>query len=225
MNHTRQRIFLVMVAVFVFHQAGTLPAEEREKAQEEGFSGVHFREGRLRVAVENQKFRDLMEEVSIETGIRIVVDKSDETNVTVRFDYLPLEEGLKKLVSGRNHILVYSSEAPSGTVRVKQVYVLSGTKGKMAAQNKAIENESIYGTGPNQTGITLRNVDQKSLEELLQALSQSGTDVSDEIMEEIKGLEKLGEEFSKTLEMMQKMEGFKKRTAGDKPEKRLPLQP
>ena len=94
--YTRARIFWLLVPMLFPLQMGILQAGEKDTPRGEDFSGIHFRAGRLRVSVENRKFQKVMDEVAKKTGIRIVFNGITDEDLTIHFDYLPLEKGLKK---------------------------------------------------------------------------------------------------------------------------------
>jgi hypothetical protein len=190
-------------------QMGVSSAEEKVAPHGEGFTGVHFGDGRLRVSIENEKLQKVMGEIAQKAGIRIVINGSADEYLTIHFDYLPLEKGLKKLLRGRNYVFVYFPEEPSQVPTVKQVLVFPKSEETIAANMKgSTESRSVLPAGHKETRERMQNVDQKSLEQILEVFSQSGIYINEEMIREIGDLEEIGEEFSKALEIIQKMEGF-----------------
>jgi len=168
-------------------EKGTLPAKD--------FSGIDFRDGLLRVSVENQKFQKVMDEVAQKAGIEIVINGLADEDLTIHFDYLPLENGLKRLLSGRNYVFFYRSVEASQPPRLTQVLVLPKTEGETVARSGVIvENKSVNQAEQKRDIEKILNIDQqKKLEEALQDLAQ--------------GNENIREQFYEALEDMQKMKG------------------
>jgi hypothetical protein len=197
-------------------EKGTLPAKD--------FSGIDFRDGLLRVSVENQKFQKVMDEVAQKAGIEIVINHTADEDLTINFDYLPLEKGLKKLLRGRNYVFVYFSKEASQAARVQQVLVFPKSEERREANIKgSTESGFAHLARQKETRGKMQNVDKKSLEAVLQVFSQGEIDLNEEMIGEIKDLEEMrhlfgenslqdfpqgGKEFFKALEMIQKMEGF-----------------
>jgi hypothetical protein len=200
-------------------EKGTLPAKD--------FSGINFRDGLLRVSVENQKFQGVMDEVAQKAGIRIVINDTTDRDLTIHFDYLPLEKGLKKLLRGRNHVFVYFSKEPSQVARVKKVLVFPKFEETRVKSIKgSTGSRSTHRAKQKETREKMQNVDKKSLEKFLQVFSQSQTDMDEEMIREKKDLEEMGKEFFNALGMMQKTEGFEQVTGFEgKAETSLATQP
>jgi len=82
-------------------------------SKEVGGPTVILQEGRLSVSAVNAPLNQILAEISRLSGIRISLDGqiAPGETVTVAFDALPLDEGLGRLLRGKNYVLVYS---PSG---------------------------------------------------------------------------------------------------------------
>jgi hypothetical protein len=82
-------------------------------SKEIGGPTVILQEGRLSVSAVNAPLDQILAEISRLSGIRISVDGqvAPGETITVAFDALPLDEGLGRLLRGKNYVLVYS---PSG---------------------------------------------------------------------------------------------------------------
>ena len=114
-------LFMVLLPASAFHLAsaeeGALPKEDP--------SGIYFRDGRLKVSVEKQKFMKVMEEVGRKAGIEIVSEDQSDEEVTSHFDYRPLEEGLEQLMMQRSYILFYQSGKDGTPRRLSRVLILA----------------------------------------------------------------------------------------------------
>ncbi|UCG93957.1 MAG: hypothetical protein JSW13_05850 [Candidatus Aerophobus sp.] len=225
--HRRGRIFWLFVLILFSLPIGISPAGEKDTPRSKDFSGIDFGDGLLRVSVENQKFQKVMDEVAKKTGIRIVFNGITDEDLTIHFDYLPLEKGLKKLLRGRNYVFVYFSDEPSQAAKMKKVLVFPKSEERIATGMKgSTESRSAHRAGQKETRENKENADGERLDEILQTFSQSGMDINEEMIQEIKDLGEMGREFSEAFETIQKMEGFKQMMGfEDMAEKNLAAQP
>jgi hypothetical protein len=82
-------------------------------------SGVAFHPNRnlLKVSVKQKRFSHVMAEVAAKSGAEIVIYGSDHADLTVNFDYMPLEEGLRYLLKGKDY-LIFRPNDSSGALKV-----------------------------------------------------------------------------------------------------------
>ncbi len=192
---TAARMFWFFTAVLFSFQIGIASAEEKRIPPHESFSGVEFERGLLNVSVENQKFERVMDEVAQKTGIQIVIKETIDEDLTIDFDDLPLEEGLKRLLRGRSSVFVYHPGNTQQSSRLEKVLVFPGPWGgamaglvKMAGKRSTDEAEETADAKetPDQT--------QERLDQVLERFSQNETD--------------LRGQFYDALEKLQEMDGF-----------------
>lgn len=103
-----RRLCLLVVVLFLF-QIGASLAVEKDTPQGEKFSGVDFKDGLLKVSVEKQSFKEVMDKVAKKAGIKILIDNPVDEDLTTSFDYLPLEDGLRRLLRGKNYAFEFQS--------------------------------------------------------------------------------------------------------------------
>lgn len=178
-----------------FLEIGVSSAAGKDIPRGEDFSGVGFRGGLLRVSVKNQNFKEVIDEVARKTGIRIVFNHPADEYLTVSFDYLPLEKGLKRLLRGRNYVFTYLPGEAQQPAKLAQVLVFSKSEERSVAGPGGIpENRLADRAGQREPVKKIFNVDQKELNEALKAFPMEGVD--------------LEKEFHNGLESIQEMEGF-----------------
>lgn len=107
--HTKSRVCWLLALCLLCLLIGVSSAGEKDTPPGKDFSGVDFRDGLLRVSVENRKFHRVMDEVAREAGVKIVINDTTDKDLTIDFDYLPLEKGLKRLLRGKNYVFIYRS--------------------------------------------------------------------------------------------------------------------
>jgi len=199
--YKKARIFWLLALILFCLQTGVSSGGEKDTPRGDGFSGIHFRNGRLRVSVETQKFQRVMDEVAQKAGIRIVIDKSADEDVTMDFDYLPLEKGLKKLLRGKNYVFIYRSgegvDFMQSSDRLTKVLVFPKSGGwTMAGLGEIAEKRSADRAKQTSDMKEMLNPTQERLDEVLQGFSQNGMD--------------LRKQFYDALEKIREMDGFKK---------------
>lgn len=95
-------------------------------------SGVAFHPNRnlLKVSVKQKRFSHVMAEIAAKSGVEIVIYGSDYADLTVNFDYVPLEEGLRYLLKGKNYLMFRSDDSS----RALKVWVLSTTTARETSE-------------------------------------------------------------------------------------------
>ncbi len=183
------RFLWLLVAVLFLSQTGALFAAEKGVPQDDKFSGVDFKDGLLKVSVEKQSFKEVMIKVAKKADIKILIDNPTDDELTMNFDYLPLEKGLKKLLRGNNYAFKRSwEEKPSG--RLTHVMVFGRIEGVTVAM---IE----------ETDETMNPDPQQRLDEVLQSihgLPVSGEDLRRQIETAVEKVKELG--LSKEIKMV-----------------------
>ena len=69
---------------------------------------VRFFNGDLSVRVKAFSLRELLEEIAIQGGFRLVVYTTLDDRVTLEFQKLPLDQGLRRILRDRSYLLEYS---------------------------------------------------------------------------------------------------------------------
>jgi hypothetical protein len=83
-------------------------AIDKDVPKSEGFSVIDFKNGLLKVSVKEQRFTKIMDEISKRAEMEIIINYPADEKLTIGFDYLPLEKGLKKLLRNKNYAFINS---------------------------------------------------------------------------------------------------------------------
>jgi hypothetical protein len=97
-----------------------------------GQATVTVEGGKLSVSLREAGFREVMEVIARQAGMKIsLLGVPSEATLTASFEGMPLEDGLRSLLRGRDYAFVYTG---TGTARrVGQVFVMPGTTGQPSA--------------------------------------------------------------------------------------------
>ena len=89
---------------------------------------VDISAGRISVKMDNVPLAKLLAVVAERTGARVVVNGTADENFSVEFHDLPLEEGLRRIVRGKNVAFFYESRISKGRViaRLFEMRIFSG---------------------------------------------------------------------------------------------------
>ncbi|NIM97180.1 MAG: hypothetical protein GTO24_03555, partial [candidate division Zixibacteria bacterium] len=96
---------------------------------------VAYNQGLLSVSAENADLQEVLASVAEKTGFLVNIPEGLGKSVTIQFDYVPLEEGLHRILRDMSYALVFSpSDEKDGAGIVSGVFVLSEeTKGSRAS--------------------------------------------------------------------------------------------
>jgi hypothetical protein len=110
--------------------------------------------GRLSVHVEAVEIQQVLDQISAQTGIRIVTPLGLQQRVSVRFDDLTVEAGLQRLLqlAGLSYVFLYHSDSHTTSAgRLQQVRVLTRGTGTLMVEkeppppSRGLENEAKQG--------------------------------------------------------------------------------
>jgi len=79
---------------------------------------VEIADGRVSVETRNAPLVEVLKEIEKETDLPIRLDGTIDTKLSIRFRRLPLEAGLRRLLSGYNFVLSYDSHSSLSAVEV-----------------------------------------------------------------------------------------------------------
>ena len=82
---------------------------------------VHVADGRLTVTAQDASVKALVEAIAQETGLTLEAHESLDGQITVRFQGLPIAEGLARILGDRSYMLAFAVESfpdGGGTARV-----------------------------------------------------------------------------------------------------------
>jgi hypothetical protein len=89
-------------------------------------SAVTIDGGKLSVSLREAKIHDVMEAIARQSGMQIIfVGQAAQATLTESFSRLPLEDGLRRLLRGKNYLLVYSETERES--RITKVFVMFRT--------------------------------------------------------------------------------------------------
>jgi hypothetical protein len=96
-------------------------------------TGWHLQQGKISARLTHASLPVLVQQMEVQAGVwfKVETDLAGKT-ISVRFTDIPLEEGLKRILRGMNHCLVYSADGS-----VAGVIVLG--RGKNPAQSDPVE--------------------------------------------------------------------------------------
>lgn len=192
---TKSRISWLLAPCLLCLLISVSSAGEKDTSPGKRFSGVDFRDGLLRVSVENRKFHRVMDEVAREAGVKIVINDATDKDLTIDFDYLPLEKGLRRLLRGKNYVFIYRSMGGADlTQSFRLVKVLTFPKSgtwTMAGLREIAEKRSADSAEQTVAMKEMLNPDQEMLDESLKHFSQKGIDLESQIHSALEKLRKM----------------------------------
>ena len=103
------------------------------------------KEGRLSVNALNSPLTEILREVSKKTGVIIKMDSAIDNPVTVEFNDLTLEEGLKEIIMPYSYVMTFSEKLKEGKreYSVKNLQVFKNGTSGVAALDVGIDNTVI----------------------------------------------------------------------------------
>jgi hypothetical protein len=118
--------------------------------QKGGVPRIRFAHGLISVDVENVPLRSLLGEVSRVSGVSIAYIGSERVDpkVSARFQDLPLEEGIKRLLRDSDYLLIYEPSPPRLVKAIVRLKDNSKSVTPSATQEKASEKAAL---GPDGT--------------------------------------------------------------------------
>jgi hypothetical protein len=182
LNYRKTLACCLLIAAALSCQMAFSSERVGNTSESQVISGIVFKNGFLKVSVENQQFRKIMNEISLRAKIQIIINgpADEDEELTISFDYLPLEKGLKKLLTARNHVFLYRSNEGVVSKRsssLVKVLVFSKPEGWIAAASEGLgQGEPL---APEQQIMTMnekKNQIQDKLDEIFQNLSLNGID-------------------------------------------------
>ncbi len=105
-------------------------------------------EGRLSVNVVNSPLTEILREVSKKTGVIIKMDSAIDNPVTVEFNDLTLEEGLKEIIRPYSYVMTFRENVREGKrdYSVKNLQLFKNGTSGVTALDVAIDNAVINKT-------------------------------------------------------------------------------
>ena len=105
MMYKTTRIFWLSVLILVVSlHLGIWSVGGEDKLPGMDLSGIHYKNGYLKISVKNQDFHKVMQEVAKKSGVKIITNDSTHKDLSIDFDYTPLEKGIKRLLKNLIYI-------------------------------------------------------------------------------------------------------------------------
>ncbi|MCP4264042.1 MAG: hypothetical protein GY777_00445 [Candidatus Brocadiaceae bacterium] len=154
-------IFLIVLSCTIAQAKVKDTAKSTEAMTETPLSAsiIHFENDRLTVKVQNISLKELLNEIARQSGIILTLYSSPEERITIQFHDLPLDEGLRQILSNQRVIMKYAEQKPEETKspipRLGRLWVLSrGEEGSPvktipdgekagASRHNALDNQGL----------------------------------------------------------------------------------
>lgn len=173
-------IVFVLMADQAFTADQTVPTAQRDRGDNQAML-IRFDRDRLAVKLREAPIKTVLEEIGRRAGIKIALPGSLTENISIEFDYLPLEQGLRRLLKGRNSAFTYLAGDAQQPAKLAMVLVLpKAGEGGIAFPRATPERRSDDGAKQKKIMKEMQNTQIKKLGEVLQMLSQQGADLEDE---------------------------------------------
>lgn len=125
---------------------------------------LSFKDNTLSVKIERARLTEVLQELARQARLEVSLASSlAEEQVSLSFDGLPLEQGIARILTGKNYTLRYAPE--SVPPRVAEIRVISGGSGPIARIGLEV--------APPSAGSELRSPEGKSLDELARDATQA----------------------------------------------------
>jgi hypothetical protein len=118
----RQGLCVLLAAVLLAGGAVVAADPEGEETLEETLT-VRIDHGRLTLRAEGVALDTVLRAIAQHAGITIVLETPLPDDVSAAFDDVALDEGLRRLLGSRNHVLVYEAGAPNEPALLRHVKV------------------------------------------------------------------------------------------------------
>jgi hypothetical protein len=119
------RLVGLLFVTLLFSLSGGLdPARAEEEPKPEGAFVVKVDGERLTVRLEAIPLQAALKAIERESGVALALLEPLTEEVTIAFDDLSLEQGLRRLLGNRSYILFYAAAGPGQPAALRQVKVL-----------------------------------------------------------------------------------------------------
>ncbi len=166
-RYKRLRLLILVVLLSLF-QMGISLAVDNDIPNDKKFPGVDFKNGLLKVSIEKQKFKDIMDEIAKKAEIKILISGSADEELTTSFDYLPLDKGLRLLLKDKNYVFKYRPEENDknkNSSSLINVFVLPKSEGLHGDDLQAMNmNEMKSQIREKLDGLALQNFSQNDVD-------------------------------------------------------------
>lgn len=128
---------LLFVGLLISLAGGPDPARAADEPKPEGAFVVKVDRERLTVRLQGIPLHAALKAIERESGVALALLAPLREEITIAFDDLPLEQGLRRLLGNRNYILFYAAAGPGQPAALRQVKVLPrGREGVRAGDHR-----------------------------------------------------------------------------------------
>ena len=172
---------LSWAALLLLLTAALLPGGARaEYAAEDHTFKIEYEQDLLTLRVQDTPLKRVLAEISIQTGIDIILEGSAEAPVTADFSSLTLEDGLKRVTRDFNRAFVYGLQHPGQAKTVMQtvfLYVRAGEGLNRGGNSQTIKPARVAEPNPGQASLAsvgdlLKVKDPDVREEVVEMLAE-----------------------------------------------------
>jgi hypothetical protein len=167
------------------------------------FNEVIVKNGFLKVSVKEQRLQNILDEIAKKSGVQIISYSINDETVSTSFDYIPIDKGLQKLLSEKDHIFMYGNNDIPLLAQLKRVLIFPYSGDNSTAtfipNKKRYPEESVKG--------------KKDISYIdLNSFSSNNEEVRKKFYEALKKIEsnKGFEEIKSKVEMLESEEVIKK---------------
>jgi len=129
------RLVGLLFVTLLFSSSGGLdPARAEEEPKPEGVFVVKVEGARLTMRLEGIPLQMALKAIERESGVALALLEPLTEEVTIAFDDLSLEQGLRRLLGNRSYILFYAAAGPGHPAALRQVKVLPKGREGVRAQ-------------------------------------------------------------------------------------------
>jgi hypothetical protein len=144
---------LLFVGLLISLAGGPGPARAADEPKPEGAFVVKVDGERLTVQLEGIPLQAAMKAIERESGVALALLTPLTEEITIAFDDLPLEQGLRRLLGNRSYILFYAAAGPGQPAALRQVKVLPKGREGVRAEGPS-ERLSVMPSRPAGLGDT-----------------------------------------------------------------------
>jgi len=183
----RSNLVGMCIIVFLMVHIMSYPTVTNVTAQASDAT-IRVENGLLQVSVNNTPLIDLLEELADQTGIGFEIYADADRKITAKYDNIPLEEGLKRILRPNNHIILYAGKnSPAKKPKIYKIIIYdqsggSSGQGIRRQPTKPGNREMDDRTVPMNMEKTDEMETEKPIEEYAKQLNDADPDVREEAL-------------------------------------------
>jgi len=179
-------LYLAVILTFLANIARPEDVDKTTKAQthpSQGARFIQFANDLLTVKLQDVSLKELFQEIAHQGGLSIVAYGSLDEKITIQFDQLPFDEGMRLILRHYNYILSYTQQKPgecqSSVTRSRKLSIFSNSEKGYPVKTTSIDGrtrrESLedMATDIQKLQVALMSEDSWEREEAAEALGES----------------------------------------------------